>query len=383
MIRDESESEEFVCGFESTTAAERESGGAAFCRMQMLMCDGYTRATVPSRIRCRRLVLAFLAINLLMLSASFDASLASSSTSLPAPFNASAQRRKSGRGQIVAASSQASARSIIISTQPSATVWLDEVRRGATDASGQLALTSVAAGRHTLRVRALGFAERTLPLLPTQRGRVEVRLTRTTDEAELAFQQAEAASEKPGEEARAEAVKLYRRALQLRPKFPAARVGLARVLLAMDDHDGALAEIAAARRARPGYPEASAVEGRIHRDMALNDQAIASYERAIREARGFQPEAHTGLGIMLEDKGDHEGAVRSFRKAIEQLSDSEPALYQLIGAAYEKLEKYKEAVAAYEKYLQLAPEGRNASAIRSIIDQLRVQADEQLSPSPN
>ena len=355
---------------------QRESGGVAFCRMQMLMRDGYTRATVPSRIRCRRLVLAFLfAINSLILSASIDASLS-------APFSTFAQRR-SGRGQTAAGSLQPSARSIIITTQPSATVWLDEVRRGTTDGFGQLTLANVAAGRHSLRVRAGGFQERTLSLHPTQRSRVEVRLTRTTDEAELAFQHAEAAREKPGEEARAEAVKLYRRALQLRPKFPAARVGLARALLAMDDHDGALAEIAAARRARPVYPEASAVEGRIHRDMALNDQAIASYERAIREARGFQPEAHTGLGIMLEDKGDHEGAVRSFRKAIEQLSDSEPALYQLIGAAYEKLEKYKEAVAAYEKYLQLAPEGRNASAIRSIIDQLRVQADEQLSPSPN
>jgi cytochrome c-type biogenesis protein CcmH/NrfG len=49
-------------------------------------------------------------------------------------------------------------------------------------------------------------------------------------------------------------------------------------------------------------------------------------------------------------------------------------IYQLLGAAYEKQQKYKDAVAAYEKYLQLAPNGNLAPAIRSIIDQLRRDA---------
>jgi regulator of sirC expression with transglutaminase-like and TPR domain len=51
-------------------------------------------------------------------------------------------------------------------------------------------------------------------------------------------------------------------------------------------------------------------------------------------------------------------------------------LYQLLGAVYEKLEKYKEAVAAYEKYLELAPDGNLAPAIRSVMDQLRKQAED-------
>ncbi len=297
--------------------------------------------------------------------------------------DASAQSKTRPRTATAApTAAQISAKSIIVRTEPKAIVWLDEVRRGVTDDMGQLILSNISSGRHTLRVRAGGFTERTLALLPSQRSAIEVRLTRTNDEAELAFQKAEAASEKPGEEARAEAVKLYRRAIELRPRHAAAHLGLARVLLAMNDHDAALAAVAAARRARPVYPEASAVEGRIHRDASYNDEAVASYGRAIREGRGFQPEAHTGLGLVLEDKGDYEGAVKAFRKAIEQLSDTEPVLYNLIGAAYEKLERWKDALAAYEKYLQLAPEGRNASAIRSIIDQLRVQAAEQQQQTP-
>ena len=270
---------------------------------------------------------------------------------------------------------KAGARSINVKTQPGAVVWLDEVRRGAADTAGQLQLSNVSSGRHTLRVRASGFGERTLAVLPAQRGTIEVRLTQTTDEAELLFQQAEEARDKPG--GAPQAVELYRRALALRPRFAAARVGLARALMGTDDHDGALAEINAARRVRPAYPEASAVEGRVMRGLGDPDAAVASYRRAIREGRGFQPEAYTGLGIVLEDKGQHEEAVEAFRKAVAQLSDTEPVLYELLGRNYEKLENWKAAASAYEKYLELAPEGSHASAIRSIIEQLQRQAAEQ------
>jgi tetratricopeptide (TPR) repeat protein len=272
----------------------------------------------------------------------------------------------------------ASTKSLTVSTEANSVVWLDEVRRGVTDAEGKLTLEQVAAGRHTLRVRAGGFRERTLPVLPSQRGLIEVRLTRTTDEAELIFQQAESAREKAKDEAsKRAAAELYRAAIRLRPMFPAAHVGLARVLLDLNDYKKALGEIEEARVSRPIYAEASAVEGRIYRYAAFWDDAIASFRRAIREARGFQPEAHTGLALLLEEKGMNEEAAAEFRLAINQLSDSEPVIYQLLGAVYERMEKYKDAVEAYEKYLQLAPEGNLAPAVRSVIDQLRKQAAEQ------
>lgn len=267
------------------------------------------------------------------------------------------------------------AKSITVRTEPNAIIWLDEIRRGTTDAAGKLTLTSIAPGRHTLRVRAAGFKETTMPLLPAQRGLISVRLLRTTDEAELLFQQAEVAREKARDDAsRESAAEAYRRALKLRPNFPAARVGLARVLMDLNQYRDALAEIEEARNLRPIYPEASAVEGRIQHEFGYDEQAIEAFRRSIREARGFQPEAHTGLARILEERGENEEAIAEYRTAIQQLSDSEPALYQLIGALYEKMQRYKEAVAAYDKYLQLAPNGSFASAVRSIIDQLRQEA---------
>jgi len=272
------------------------------------------------------------------------------------------------------AGSRASSGSITIITEPDAIIWIDEIRRGVTDASGRLELKKMSPGRHLLRVRATGFREASSPLIAGRRS-VVVKLVRTTDMAELIFQQAEVGREKAKDDtARQNAADLYRQALKLRPAFPAAHVGLARVLLELNQYQQALTEIEEARRTRPAYAEASAVEGRIHREAAFTEESIQSFRRAIREGKGLQPEAHVGLARVLEEKGQYPEAILEYRKAIAQLSDSEPVIYQLLGAAYEKQQNYKDAIVTYEKYLALAPNGSLAPAIRSIIDQLRRDA---------
>jgi tetratricopeptide (TPR) repeat protein len=266
------------------------------------------------------------------------------------------------------------ARSFVISSEPNAIIWIDEIRRGVTDASGKLELKNISPGRHVLRVRATGFKETSAPMIAGRRS-VAIKLVRTTDQAELLFQQAEAAREKAKDvPERQHAAELYRQAIQLRPAYPAAHLGLARVFLDLNQYQQGLEEIEEARRTRPVYPEASAVEGRIHREAAFDEEAIQSFRRAIREGKGFQAEAHVGLARLLEEKGKYPEAILEYRKAIAQLSDSEPVIYQLLGAAYEKQQNYKEAIVAYEKYLALAPNGSLAGAIRSVIDQLRRDA---------
>jgi len=270
---------------------------------------------------------------------------------------------------------------LTITTEPNAIVWIDEVRRGTTDASGKLTLTKLSTGRHTVRVRANGFKETTTALLPGRRT-LAVKLIPTTDQAELLFQKAETAREQARDDAaRQNAADTYREAIKLRPAFPAAHVGLARALFDLNQFKEAHAEVEAARRTKPSYPEASAVEGRIYREEAYTDDAIRSFRRAIREGIGFQPEAHVGLARIYEDQGDYAAAVVELRKAIDQLSDSEPVIYQMLGAAYEKVNKPKDAVVSYEKYLELAPNGSYAAAIRSIIQQLkREAAGEEIIP---
>ena len=271
--------------------------------------------------------------------------------------------------------------SLTITSEPNAVVWIDEIRRGTTDASGKLTLTKVSAGRHSVRVRANGFKETTAALLPGRRA-LAVKLITTTDPAELKFQEAETAREKARDQtAQQNAADLYREAIKLRPAFAAAQVGLARVLMDLNQFKEAHAAIEAARRTRPSYAEASAVEGRIFREEAFDDDAIRSFRRSIREAGGMQPEAYVGMAKVYEDKGQFAEAIAQYKTALAQLSDSEPVIYQMLGAAYERIEKPKEAVVVYEKYLELAPNGSYAAAIRSILQQLkREAAGEQIIP---
>lgn len=277
-------------------------------------------------------------------------------------------------------------RTITVVTEPNAIIWIDDIRRGTTDESGRVVIKPVAAGIRKLRVRAEGFKETTQNLTAAQKGEVKVALLKTTDPAELAFQQAE----KMASEDRGKAVELYQKAVKLRPRYPEAYLGMARVLADQGNADEALAAIKNARRARPVYPEASAVEGRIYKESGEDEKAIVSFKRAIREGKGFQPEAYTGLGLLYKEKagtvdaGDFAAekalyleAIKNFQKAIEQLSASEPVLYILLGEVYEKLDMDKEAVQVYEQFLRDFPDSDERTAVESFIVQLRKKMAQQ------
>lgn len=297
-------------------------------------------------------------------------------------FATTAQPRKS------AAPTATATRTITIVTEPRAAVWLDDVKYGATDETGNLTLKNIG-GAKKLRVRANGFKETTQNLLAARKGELKIALTATTDEAELAFQEAETATSID----RRKAVELYRKTLNLRPKYPEANLGLARVLLAQGETEAALREIKAARKTRPVYPEAAAVEGRIYTTENEPEKAIAAFRRALADGKGFQPEAHTGLGLLYKDKaeaaaaeGDFENekhnyllAAAALKKAAAQLGSSPDAvtIYQLLGDAYENAKMFPEAIKVYEEFLRLFPDADEASIIESFIVQIKKKQQEQ------
>ena len=282
-----------------------------------------------------------------------------------------------------ATSPTAQLKTITIVTEPKATVWLDDVKRGETDEGGKLAIKYSLPGTRKLRVRADGFAEVSQNLLPANKGEVKIALVKTTDEAELAFQRAESETDKQ------KAIELYRKAINSRPNYAEANLGLARALSDNGENEAALKAIQAARKARPGYAEASAVEGRIYKAEGQEEKAIASFKRAITEGKGFQPEANTGLGLLYREKAEafggegkfdeetanHQIAADYFRKAVTQLSGAPDAevLYEFLGLVYEKMKRYKDAIAVYEEFLRVFPDSNETSAVRSFIVQLKKQ----------
>ncbi len=296
-------------------------------------------------------------------------------------FSAEAQPVKS-------ANSRGGARSVSVKTEAKATIWIDGVKYGKTGDDGRLNVSTVSPGKHAIRVRADGFKETVKSLLATQKGEIEIPLTRTSDESEIALQQAEVLSVSDREKA-AEA---YSKAIRLRPGYVEAFIGLARVYSESGQREKAEKAIRDLRKIRPGYPEASAIEGRILKEGGDDPKAIAAFKRAIAEGKGFQPEAYTGLGLLYKEKaetfagaGDYEQesanyaeAAKYLRVAAKQLGSSPDAIvvYQLLGLVYEQQKKPREAIAVYEEFLRVFPDIPESEAVQSFIIQLKKQMNE-------
>lgn len=280
-------------------------------------------------------------------------------------------------------------RNLTIVTEPGAAVWIDGVLYGKTDKEGSLAVRTISVGTLTLRVRADGFREKLQPLTATQKGEIKITLVKTTDEAELTFQEAERLSLLDREKA----VAAYKKAVKLRPAYPEAYLAMARTQADMGDLEDALRSLTAARKLRPGYAEASAVEGRVQREYGEEEKAIALFKRAINEGKGYQPEAYTGLGLLYKDRAETAGGTGNFDKellnyneaaknlkvSIKQLSGSPDAMVimQLLGLIYERQQKLAEAIAVYEEFLRIFPDANEATAVRSFVVQLRKQLSQQ------
>lgn len=271
----------------------------------------------------------------------------------------------------------------IVGTVAGSFVSVDDVRLGRTDASGSRAFTSLPPGRHVVVVRQPGFADdrRTVVFASGGKSTVTPKRVKLTDEAERARQAAEflAADGK-----HAEAVVEFRRAISLRPSgFREAEIGLVRSLLAVKDYDGSATAAEAVAGSNPKSLDAQTVLANVLRDRGLYDEAAEAYRRAIALSPQRSPEAHAGLAILLGERGDLAGAATEYKSAIAQNLDAEPILYQLYGSVLEKLERRTEAVAAYERFLELAPSSPLASAVRSVVEQLKQSDDvNPYAPAP-
>ncbi len=284
-----------------------------------------------------------------------------------------------------AASAQSSKfRTVTITSEPNATVWVDGVKYGQTDESGKIEFGIPKTGNRLLRVRADGFAEVSRTLTAAESA-IDVSLKTTTDKAELKYQEAERLSQLD----RDKAIAAYREALKLKPAYINAHIGLIRVLSEARYYDEAIKAIAALRKIKQGIAEVSAIEGRIFKELGAEEKAIAAFERAITEGKGYQPEAYAGLGLLYKEKAETAAgggdmlaedeadakAIEYLAKAAEQLytSADAPVIYQLLGLIYEKQRRFDEAIKLYQDFLEIFPDSPEAEAVRSFIVQIRKQ----------
>jgi len=125
-----------------------------------------------------------------------------------------------------------------------------------------------------------------------------------------------------------EAVRNYRKALEIGPEAAQCRYNLGYALLRDGKADDAIPELRRALELKPEYPEALLNLGGALRAKGRVDDAILQYRKAL-EAWPDYPEANYDLGNALLQKGEVKEAVQCFKKTLQASPEFAPALNNL------------------------------------------------------
>ncbi|HYS17519.1 MAG TPA: tetratricopeptide repeat protein [Candidatus Binatia bacterium] len=149
-----------------------------------------------------------------------------------------------------------------------------------------------------------------------------------------------------------QAVEAYGKAIELRPFFADAYVGLGDAKAAKSDIDGAIAAYQKALVYNPVNPRVHMSLGKIYYgEKGLYYEAVTAYKRAI-DLDPQSVDARMGLGEVYEEKGLYKEATEEYRRVIEIDGKHTGAMYNL-ALVYEKVDP-RAAIAQWERYIELA-----------------------------
>jgi tetratricopeptide (TPR) repeat protein len=149
-----------------------------------------------------------------------------------------------------------------------------------------------------------------------------------------------------------QAVEAYTKAIDLRPFYADAYVGLGDAKAAKSDVDGAVAAYTKALAHNPINPRVHMSLGKIYyTEKGLYYESVTAYKKAI-DLDVNSVEARMGLGEVYEDKGLYKEAIEEYRKVIELDGKHTGAMYNL-ALVYEKTDP-REAITQWERYIALA-----------------------------
>lgn len=156
----------------------------------------------------------------------------------------------------------------------------------------------------------------------------------------------------------AEAKRLFRKAIELRPDFSSAYVNLALIERDSGNTDAALDFLDQAIRADSQNAEAYAQIAVTRRLAGQYDEALKYYQKAL-DLCGDNPIYWSGLGITFERLERLDEAFHAYSRAIEA-DPGFPDAYSNRANVYAKLGKHWEAEADYKKAVRLDPQYASA-----------------------
>jgi len=149
-----------------------------------------------------------------------------------------------------------------------------------------------------------------------------------------------------------QAMEAYNKAIEIRPFYADAFVGLGDAKAAKGEIDGAVAAYQKALGFNPINAKVHVSLGKLYyAEKGLYYESVQAYKKAIELDPGYL-EARMGLAEVYEDKGLYREAIGEYHKVVESEPKNTGALYNL-ALVYEKVDP-KEAVTLWEQYIQLA-----------------------------
>jgi tetratricopeptide (TPR) repeat protein len=149
-----------------------------------------------------------------------------------------------------------------------------------------------------------------------------------------------------------QAIEAYAKALEIRPFYADAHVGLGDAKAAKSDVDGAVAAYQKALTYNPLNAKVHVSLGKLYyTEKGLYYESVQAYKKAI-ELDGSYVDARMGLAEVYEDKGLYQEAISEYKKVVDADAKNTGALYNL-ALVYEKVD-VKESIALWEKYIALA-----------------------------
>ena len=149
-----------------------------------------------------------------------------------------------------------------------------------------------------------------------------------------------------------EAIKAYAKAIDLRPLYADAHVGLGDALAAKGEVDPAVAAYQRGVEHNPMNAKVHVSLGKLYyAEKGLYYESVNAYKKAIDLDPAYL-DARMGLAEVYEDKGLYKEAIEEYRKVVDADAKNTGALYNL-AIVYEKVDP-KESIALWERYIGLA-----------------------------
>jgi tetratricopeptide (TPR) repeat protein/TolB-like protein len=149
-----------------------------------------------------------------------------------------------------------------------------------------------------------------------------------------------------------EAIKAYAKAIELRPFYAEAHVGLGDALAAKGDVDPAVAAYQRGIEHNPMNGKVYVSLGKLYYgEKGLYYESVNAYKKAI-DLDPTYLDARMGLAEVYEDKGLYKEAIEEYGKVVDADAKNTGALYNL-ALVYEKVDP-KESITLWERYIGLA-----------------------------